>query len=80
MRRIKAALALVGLVTLSGCVAVPVDPYPTYDYPPAGYYVPTPYYYGPSVSLSIYGSRSSGSHYHGGHYQGPRAYRGWRRR
>jgi hypothetical protein len=79
MIRIKRAFALVGLATLSGCVAVPVDPYPRYDYPPAGYYAPAPYH-GASISLGIYGSRSSGSHYRDGHSHGKRAYRGWRRR
>jgi hypothetical protein len=61
-----AALGSAGL--LSGCVVAPVEPYAVGDsvaypsttygsayYPPAYYGSPAPYYYGPPVSLGIYG-------------------------
>ena len=75
------AFALMGVVTLSGCVTVPADPYYGYDYPPAGYYSPGPYYYGPSISLGIFSSRSYGSGgYHGRRPHGGRFYgRGYHR-
>jgi hypothetical protein len=76
MKLLKAALALTALLALSGCVAVPVDPYYGHGYP-AGYYAP---YYGPSIGLSIQSSRSYGSGFHGGHRHGSRSFRGWHRR
>ncbi len=56
MKLKKAILALLVLLTISGCVAVPVGP-PAYDsgyyYSPAPYYY-GPAYYGPSLGIGIY--------------------------
>ncbi len=57
MKAIKAIVAAAALVTITGCVAVPVAPPPPayYGAPPGYYYAPGPYYYGPSVNFGIYG-------------------------
>ena len=52
MKTIKAALIVLAIAILSGCVAVPVAPGPGYYGPPA-YYGPA--YYGPSVGIGFYG-------------------------
>jgi hypothetical protein len=63
MKPVKLTLAVsaFALLSLGGCVAVPVDsgyygPAPAYGPPPAVYYSP-PVYYGPSIGIGIYGGR-----------------------
>jgi hypothetical protein len=67
------SIALVAIIGLAGCIAIPVDsgygaPAPYYGAP--AYYSP-PVYYGPSVAIGVYGGRGYGH----GHRHGHRHYR-----
>lgn len=58
---VKVVLIASALAMLGGCVAVPAYPV---RYEPAPVYYGYPAYYGPSISLGIYGGRHG--HYYGG--------------
>ena len=62
MKILKTALAILPLILLPGCIAVPVGP-AYYDSAPGYYYAPAPAYYGPSVGIGIYGGRRGYGYY-----------------